>query len=101
MPGHKWAFVDPKTKAGRRTISLGEGTLQVLRLYKDRQDKQKLTVGSRWQENDLIFPSKVGTPDDASNLRIDFLKVLKRAGLPKIRFHDLRNTAASLMLNNG
>ncbi len=37
---------------------------------------------------------------DASNLRTDFLKILQRASLSKIRFHDLRHTAASLMLNN-
>jgi integrase len=38
---------------------------------------------------------------DASNLRLDFYQVLQSAGLPKIRFHDLRHTAASLMLNHG
>ena len=36
-----------------------------------------------------------------SNLRLDFNRVMDRAGIPRIRFHDLRNTAASLMLNNG
>jgi integrase len=45
--------------------------------------------------------SKSGTPLDPSNLRLDFSRVLRQAGLPKIRFHDLRHTAASLMLNNG
>lgn len=42
-----------------------------------------------------------GTPSNPSNLRKDFLQVLDRAGLPRIRFHDLRHTAASLMLSNG
>jgi integrase len=57
-------------------------------------------MGERWQENDLIFPCSVGSPGDPSNLRIDFNHVLARAGLSKIRFHDLRHTAASLMLNH-
>jgi len=52
-------------------------------------------------DHDLIFPSKSGTPMDPSNLRLDFTRVLRQAGLPKIRFHDLRHTAASLMLNHG
>jgi integrase len=99
--GHGWAFVEPKTKSGRRTIKLGEGTLQVLRLHRQRLEQLKSLAGDRWQENDLIFPSRAGTPGDPSNLRVDFLKVLDRAGLPKIRFHDLRHTAASLMLNHG
>ena len=58
-------------------------------------------VGERWQEHGLIFPSKVGTPLHPSNMRIDFNRVLEAAGIPRIRFHDLRHTAASLMLNHG
>jgi len=94
-------FQEPKTKAGRRTIKLGETTLQVLRIHHERQQLQKAAAGNKWQENDLIFPSKVGSPMDPSNLRLDFTNVLQRAGLYKIRFHDLRHTAASLMLNHG
>jgi len=49
---------------------------------------------------DLIFPSSVGTPMDPHNLRKDFVDVVRQVGLPVIRFHDLRHTAASLMLNH-
>jgi integrase len=101
IPGHTKQFVEPKTKAGRRTIKLGEGTLQALRLQKDKLADLEALAGERWQEHDLLFPCRVGTPADPSNLRIDFRNVLKAAGLPVIRFHDLRHTAASLMLNNG
>ena len=45
--------------------------------------------------------SKSGTPLTASNIRRDFRQLLAASGLPKIRFHDLRHTAASLMLNHG
>jgi len=48
-----------------------------------------------------IIPSGAGTPTTASNIRRDFRKLLVISGLPKIRFHDLRHTAASLMLNDG
>jgi len=99
--GQGYVFQDPKTRAGRRTILLGEGTLQAFREHREYQQLQKAFVGDRWQENDLIFPSKIGTSLDASNLRLDFNRVIARAGVPKVRFHDLRHTAASLMLNNG
>jgi len=101
IPGQGWGFVEPKTRSGRRTIKLGEGSLFILRQHWERQGLQKALAGHRWKENDLIFPSSVGTPGDPSNLRVDFLRTLEKAGLPKIRFHDLRHTAASLLLNHG
>jgi integrase len=61
----------------------------------------KASAGGRWKENDLIFLSSIGTPEDPSNLREDFRHNLDKACLPKIRFHDLRHTAASIMLNRG
>jgi len=101
IAGQGWKFIEPKTKAGRRSITLGEGTLQVLREHHELQQRQKAIMGDRWQEYDLVLPSSVGTPLSASNLHKDFHRVLDAAGLPRIRFHDLRHTAASLMLNHG
>ena len=94
-------FQEPKTSSGRRTLQLGEGTIQALREQREFQRLQKKLAGQRWRENDLIFPSNIGTPLNPSNLRLDFNQVLERAGVPRVRFHDLRHTAASLMLNNG
>ena len=54
-----------------------------------------------WVENDLVFPSLTGSPTDQRNLIRFFKRVLKKAGLPDIHFHDLRHTAATLMLLNG
>ena len=101
VPWQGWSFIEPKTKAGRRTIKLGEASLHALRLHKERLQSRKAVVGARWQDYDLIFPSNKGTPLEPSNMRKDFNRVLEKAGLAKIRFHDLRHTAASLMLNNG
>ena len=58
-------------------------------------------IGERWQENDLMFPSSIGTPMDPHNLIHRFKQLLEEAGLPNIRFHDLRHTAATLMLKQG
>ena len=58
-------------------------------------------MNTRWQENDLIFPSAIGTPMSQRNLYKKFKAVIHQAGLLNIRFHVLRHTAASLMLNHG
>lgn len=100
VPGQGCSFIDPKTKAGKRTIKLGEGSLDVLRHHKEYQNSLKELAGSRWHDLDLVFPNSVGGPGDASNIRLDFNQLLRLAGLPKIRIHDLRHTAASLLLNH-
>lgn len=101
ISGQGAIFQEPKTRAGRRTIKIGEAVSQVLHLHLERQQRQKAAMGSRWKDHDLIFPSRVGTPLDPSNVRLDFIRVLEKARLPRIRFHDLRHTSASLMLNHG
>jgi len=101
VPGQSWKFIEPKTKAGRRPVKLGEGTLQIFGEHQERQHLRMTLIGDRWQEYDLVLPSSVGTPLHPSNLHKDFFGVLEAAGIPRIRFHDLRHTAASLMLNHG
>ena len=71
-----------------------------LRSHKRNVENQKRSAGERWTEMDLVFPNSVGKPRDASNIRLEFNQVLDRAGIPRIRFHDLRHTAASILLNH-
>ncbi len=97
--GKGWWFEEPKTRSGKRPILLGENTLQKLREHYEKQQLLRAFAGDAWHDLNLIFPNTVGNPGDPANLRHDFLKVLEQAGLPQIRFHDLRHTAASLMLN--
>jgi integrase len=94
-------FAPPKTKNGRRAITLGDTTIAKMREHWQRQNIERAVAGRRWQENDLIFPSSIGTPKNQSGLYREFEDFLKKVGLPKIRFHDLRHTAASLLLNHG
>ena len=101
LPGGAFEFRDPKTKHGKRTILLSTGAIDILRQNQDNHLHQRRRKGDAWQEHGLMFPSKTGTPVNPSNLRRAFRELLKKSGLPKIRFHDLRHTAASLMLNNG
>jgi len=90
-----------KTKASKRTIHVGANTLDLLAKHKDEQEKLKHLVGNSWIKNDLVFPTNIGTIFDQSNLVAEFKAVLELAGLPEIRFHDLRHTAASVMIKNG
>ncbi len=100
IKGQGLIFRPPKTRAGRRTILLGERTLETLRKQLEQCDLLRSLAGDYWEEHNLIFPSSVGTPLSGSNLSKDFKAQLEKAGIKKIRFHDLRHTAASLMLNN-
>jgi integrase len=79
-------------------ISLGEKTIAILREHRDKQYNERLFVGDKWQENDLIFPTPIGTPQDCANVLKAYKRCLEKAGLPDLRFHDLRHTAATLML---
>ncbi len=97
----KVKFSQPKTKHGRRKIALGSLTIKILRIHNEKQHTEIQKAGEDWQENDLIFTTSNGTPIHPRNLLRNFKTLLWDSGLPEIRFHDLRHTAASLMLNHG
>ena len=101
IKGKGYVLVPPKTKAGRRYIKVGPGTLKQLEAHRSRQALDKAVAGERWQENDLIFPTTIGTLLDSKRVTSEFKRILKRAGLPEIRFHDLRHTSLSSLLDMG
>ena len=94
-------FAPTKTKFGRRSVDLGSRAIEVLRRHYEHQHVVRMAAGEKWQEHGLIFTNSIGGPIHPRNLLRDFKILLRRAGLPVIRFHDLRHTAASLMLNHG
>jgi integrase len=99
--GSSHEFLKPKSKSAIRPIALGKKALDVLLQHKEEQEAVRNAAGADWTDLDLVFACSVGTPYTASNLRRDFRKLLSASGLPRIRFHDLRHTAATLMLNHG
>ena len=100
IPGEGYQFAETKTRSGKRVIDLSNGAMEALQKEKERLNARKVFAGDRWEENDLIFPNSVGRSRDATNTRIALNRILKASGVTKIRFHDLRHTAASILLNS-
>ncbi len=98
--GH--SFGEPKSAKSRRRVALTKTAVDALRRHRVRQTEERLKVGPYWTDLDLVFTNHVGGPVNAGNLRRrSFWPLLDRACLPRIRFHDLRHTAATLMLGRG
>ncbi|MFO7172598.1 MAG: tyrosine-type recombinase/integrase [Bacillota bacterium] len=100
--GSSFRFNSPKTKASRRTFELPAACIQALRRWRREQAEERMRVGPAWAHPELVFTTTLGTPLSHWNVtKRDFRAVLEKAGLPRIRFHDLRHTAATLMLDQG
>jgi integrase len=94
---------DTKTKKSRRTLALPQRCVDVLRDHQKQQDQIRQAAGDRWQDNDLVFPSRVGTPADASHVRRSFRKVVAAAGLDPHDWtpRELRHSFVSLLSDAG
>jgi integrase len=101
ISGEGLQFSEPKTASGRRLVKLGSAMLAKLREHHKRQLEERIFVGLQWQDQGMIFTSTVGTVLDQRNVHREFKLLLGKADLPDIRFHDLRHTAATLMLQQG
>ena len=100
--GGGFIFQAPKTERGRRGIRLGKGLLEALRVHFTQTIPLMMAIaGEDWQDYDLIFPSSKGTPRNGYNVSKEFHELAGQAGLPLIRLHDIRRTAASIMLLHG
>jgi integrase len=90
-----------KTAAASRQVKLTSQTVAMLAEHRDRQRFVRQAAGDRWQEHDLIISTSIGTSINPANVSRSFNSLVKAAGVPRIRVHDLRHTAASLMLRAG
>lgn len=98
--GSGLVFVEPKSRQSRRTIELPALAGEALRRQRSRQAEERLAVGPAWVEQGLIFTTIVGKPLDPNHVYVSFQRALRRAGLPHLRLHDLRHTAATLLLSS-
>ena len=102
--GGKGGYVEaePKTERSRRSIAIAPLALEKLKEHRVRQLEARLKAGPLWRENDLVFCSQVGGHLHTSrDVFVQFKRLLKKAGLPDIRFHDLRHSSATLLLGLG
>jgi integrase len=94
-------FSEPKN-ASRRTVGLPQRVVSALKSHRKRQLEEKLAAGPQYRDEGLVFASGHGTPLDAQKVVNRYYKpLLERAGLPPIRFHDLRHSCLSLLAQHG
>jgi integrase len=99
-PKGGWIFEAPKSGKGR-SIRLTRKAISALREHRKRQLEERMQKAGLWSDHGLVFPSAIGTPMSGGNLNRSFKGLLERAGLPAVRFHDLRHTCATLLLRQG
>lgn len=94
-------IVKPKSRAGRRTISLPRPLVDALRSHRAAQLEERLRAGSEWQDKGLVFSQPNGRPIDPRSDHRQWQALLLRADVRPARLHDARHTAATVMLSLG
>jgi integrase len=92
---------DGKSEAGSREISLDSFTTEQLRRYVERIDRERAAFGEDYPDHDYLMVGPEGRPLHPDTITARFNRLVDRAGVPKIRLHDVRHTYATLALDNG
>lgn len=95
----KLSLVPPKTEDSARTVPLPGICVEALKAHRRRQFHERSDAFPDWEEHGLLFPSRRGTPLEPDNLRRSWEPLRRAAGLEGMRFHDLRHTCVTLLLN--
>jgi integrase len=95
------AFKQPKTAKSRRVVALPALAVEALKQRKVEQATTRLALGPSYQDHDLVCPRDDGTPWPPDSFSSSFVGLVRRAGVPTIRFHDLRHTHATQLLRQG
>lgn len=91
----------PKTERGLRTVHLSQDAVAVLREWKTLQEEERKRAGDAWEETGYVFTNPLGLPIHPETLNRVLRRICDRAGLPRVRVHDLRHTHATLLLRRG
>ncbi len=94
-------LVQPKSRAGRRTLALPGPLRDALRQHRAAQLKERLAAGSVWEDHGLVFCQPNGRPIDPRADHRHWQALLTAAGVRTARLHDARHTAATLLLQQG
>jgi integrase len=101
VPGEAPVVGEPKTAAGRRSVQVGASTLTTLRAHRARRITESLAAGQTYDLRGYVFERGDGVPHNMRTIWRRWRKLNLKAGVPLVRFHDLRHTSASLMLERG
>lgn len=91
----------PKTRAGERTLSLDSGTAELIPAHLRMIKQERLAAGEAYQDHGLLFCREDGTPYSPDYVSKHFQWLALDGGLPVIRLHEARHTAATLALEAG
>jgi len=101
VSGHGIITGEPKTDSGHRTITLSNTVTAMLRQYRVLQIEELLKLGIAWKEDNFVFLHEDGTPLHPQRPYRWFVDFLSRHSLPRITYHQLRHTNASLLISAG
>jgi integrase len=90
-----------KTSSGSRSVKLSRQTIAALTEHRDRQRFERQAAGDTWQTHDLIVCTALGNPINPNNVTRSYNRLVELAGVNRIRVHDLRHTAATILLRAG
>ena len=94
-------FGTPKSNAGHRTIPLTTKMQELIQEHRRLQAATRLVAGEEWNDNDLVFCTKIGTPYELRNLNRVLHRTLKKAGLHTMGAHSLRHSFATRAVEAG
>lgn len=98
ISGHGYVEGEPKTEKSKRTIVLPRFVIRSLKEHRLRQMEMRLKAGSLWQDRDLVLCNAYGNYRNPATTLQAFHRLLSRIGLPLMRIHDLRHSAATLLI---
>lgn len=91
----------PKTKSSIRKVPITLGTVEILKRYRTELKQKELLLGSKWEKTNKVFTGEFGGPMYPQTPSDIFRALLNKYNLPKIKFHELRHTSVSLLINAG
>ena len=97
--GNRLIVKDTKTARSRRLVSLSGMVVEELKKHRSRQNELKKLLGDAYNDSNLVCAQNDGRPLSLDNFSKAFVEILGKAGLPRIRLHDLRHTHATILLS--
>jgi integrase len=101
LPGYHFVEGEAKTETSQRNILLPHFLVELLKQHRASQLETRSKVGEKWIDQNLVFPNRRGKFMRANTLRNQLYKLLADVGLPHMRFHVLRHSAATILLSMG